>query len=345
VSEPSPPIRSREAAPGAAAAAADDWRPGARLDTLRTRAALLAAARGFFAARGVLEVETPLVVNAAVSDVNIHSASVQLDAGEPRRFLQTSPEYAMKRLLASGSGDIVQICKVVRGAERSALHNPEFTLVEWYRLGFDMIRIAEEAAALVNALLVAAGRAARTLHCVSYREACLDACGVDPLTASRAELETAAQPLDVAAGTLSALSRDELLDLLVALRVGPRLGAEGGLCALTHYPASQAALAALDPTDPRVALRFELYAEGIELANGFQELTAASEQGARFAADDRERRRRGLDTLPHDRRLLAALAAGLPACAGVALGFDRLVMLATGAQRIDQVVSFTTDHA
>jgi lysyl-tRNA synthetase class 2 len=293
----------------------------------------------------VLEVETPVVVNAAVSDVNIHSASVQLDAGEPCRFLHTSPEYAMKRLLAAGSGDIVQICKVVRGAERSALHNPEFTLIEWYRLGFDMLRMAQEAGELVNALLVAAGRPARTLRCVSYRDACLDACAIDPLTASRTELEAAAHPLEVAPATLAALSRDELLDLLVALRVGPRLGVDGGLCALTHYPASQAALAALDPADPRVALRFELYADGIELANGFQELAAATEQRARFVADDRERQRRGLATLPHDERLLAALTCGLPACAGVALGFDRVVMLATGARRIEQVVSFTTEHA
>jgi lysyl-tRNA synthetase class 2 len=180
---------------------------------------------------------------------------------------------------------------------------------------------------------------------LTYREACLDACGIDPLCATRAALEAAAHGLEVAPATLAALSRDELLDLLVALRVGPRLGADGGLCALTHYPASQAALAALDPDDPRVALRFELYADGIELANGFQELAAAAEQRARFDLDDQERRRRGLPTQPHDERLLAALAAGLPACAGVALGFDRVVMLATGARRIEEVISFATEHA
>jgi len=333
---------------------AGGWRPTASRERLSARAALLGRAREFFAARAVLEVDTPLVVNAAVSEVHIHSASVQLGAQSaagagsgPRLFLHTSPEYAMKRLLAAGSGDIYQICHVVRAMESGRLHNPEFTLIEWYRIGFSLGQLMDEVEALVRTLLGSAA-AARRSERLSYRDAFLHELGIDPFTASAAELEQAARPLGYRAAGRGAraapLDRDEWLELLVGARVGARLGREA-LTFVHGYPASQAALARLDPADPRMALRFELYCEGIELANGFHELAAASEQRTRFARDNEERRRRGLPPVEPDERLLAALAAGLPDCAGVALGFDRLVMLATGASRIEQVLPFPTARA
>ncbi|HXW75243.1 MAG TPA: EF-P lysine aminoacylase EpmA [Steroidobacteraceae bacterium] len=337
---------------------AQDWRPAISHERLGARAALLARAREFFAARTVLEVDTPLMVNAAVSDVHIEAACVELaaqpaaagDAAVSRRlFLHTSPEYAMKRLLAAGSGDIYQICHVVRGMENGRLHNPEFTLIEWYRLGFSLEALMDEVEALVRALLGDAATT-RATERLTYCEAFRRETGLDPLSATTADLERVARPLAYsgAAGAPGAaaagVDRDEWLELLMGAVVGPRLG-RGALTFVHRYPASQAALARLDPVDPRVALRFELYCEGIELANGFHELTAASEQRARFARDNEERTRRALPRVEADERLLAALAAGLPQCAGVALGFDRIVMLASGASHIEQVLPFPTARA
>jgi lysyl-tRNA synthetase class 2 len=322
-----------------------DWRPSASIAMLRRRAALVAALRDFFAARGLLEVDTPIVVGTAVSD--LHLASVAI-AAPGHGFLHTSPEYAMKRLLAAGSGDIWQLCHVMRGDERSRLHNSEFTLLEWYRVGFDMQQLIGEVIELVEHVMAAATpavpHAARRVELLTYRDAFASVLGIDPLEASLEALRTAALPCAVAPDTLAALTRDELLDLLLAVAVGPKLG-RGRWTFVTHWPASQAALARLDPTDPRVAHRFELYADGIELANGFHELLDADEQRARFEADRTERRRRGLPDVLPDERLLAALAAGLPDCAGVALGFDRLAMLALGAARLDDVITFAADRA
>jgi elongation factor P--(R)-beta-lysine ligase len=323
-----------------------DWRPGASRARLTQRALLLARVREFFAARGVLEVDTPLVVNAPVSDVHIHSATVRLRDDGPELFLHTSPEYAMKRLLAAGSGDIFQVCHVVRGYERGRLHNPEFTLIEWYRVGFGLERLMDEVDELVRSLLGPAAGPRRTEH-LTYREAFRRELGLDPLEASLAELSRAAAPLGLSTSPLdnsAASARDELLELLMGARVGPRLG-QGAFTFVHGYPASQAALARLDPGDPRTARRFELYGDGIELANGFHELASAAEQRARFSADNAERARRALPVHAPDERLLAALAAGLPDCAGVALGFDRTLMLATAAAHIDEVLTFPTDRA
>jgi elongation factor P--(R)-beta-lysine ligase len=352
----------------------EDWRPGVSNERLRARAALLQRTREFFAARGVLEVDTPLLVNAAVSDVHLHSARVRLAAEPgaataaaeraPTLFLHTSPEYAMKRLLAAGSGDIYQICHVVRGLERGRLHNPEFTLIEWYRVGFTLGELIDEVDALVRALLGTAA-AARRSERMSYRDAFRRELGLDPLTADEAVLAQAARSLgferappqppargeprapadphtpdERAAGA----GRDAWLELLMAAHVGPRLG-HRALTFVHDYPASQAALARLDPTDERVAQRFELYCEGIELANGFHELAVAAEQRHRFERDNAERRRRGLPVSDLDERLLAALGAGLPDCVGVALGFDRTLMIATGAAHIEEVLPFPTSRA
>jgi len=317
------------------------WRPTATRAMLEQRATLLARARRFFADGGVLEVDTPIVVNAPVSDVHIHSARVDLgpQAKHPY-FLHTSPEYAMKRLLAAGSGDIYQICHVVRGFERGRLHNVEFTLVEWYRIGFTLDDLMSEVDALVRALLgpVATGHASER---ITYRDAFLRELQLDPFTASSSELQQAARKLGFDA---THAQRDELLELLMGAAVGPRLG-DKALTFVHAYPATQAALARLDPHDPRAALRFELYCDGVELANGFHELASAAEQRARFNRDNAERRRAGLPAFDPDEFLLAALEHGLPECSGVALGFDRTLMLAAGAEAIDAVLAFPTDRA
>jgi lysyl-tRNA synthetase class 2 len=315
-----------------------DWRPSASRARLAQRADLLAATRDFFGERGLLEVETPMLVGAAVTDT--HLESVPARVGARTMHLHTSPEYAMKRLLAAGSGDIWQLCRVARGDERSRLHNPEFTLLEWYRCGWSMAQLIDEVAALLDALCLRTGAARRPLVVRRYADAFRDLSGVDPLTASDAALGALARD----AGLAGDAARDDLLDFLVGAKLGPTLG-RGEWLALTHWPASQAALARLDPADPRTALRFEVYADGIELANGFEELADPREQTARFAADNAARRARGLPEHAVDERLLAALAAGLPPCSGVAVGFDRAVMVATGARSIDEVIAFTTEQA
>ena len=331
---------------------ADDWRPSASPERLRQRAALLQRARDFFAVRALTEVDTPVVVNAPVSDVHIDSATVRLSAAPAARaaapplYLHTSPEYAMKRLLAAGSGDIYQICHVVRGFECGRLHNPEFTLIEWYRIGFSLTGLMDEVEALVRALLGA--RAPATSERISYRDAFLRELGLDPLNAPETALAQAAQPLALGgaaatSATAGGMSRDDWLELLMGSIVGPRLG-RGTFTFVHSYPASQAALARLDPADPRVARRFELYCAGIELANGFHELASAAEQRARFEADNVQRRRLGLPVSPLDERLLAALSR-LPDCSGVALGFDRTLMLAAGAANLEEVLPFPTARA
>lgn len=320
-----------------------DWRPGAAREQLVARARLLARIREFFAARGVLEVDTPVIVNAPVSDVHIHSARVELTPEAPgappaRFFLHTSPEYAMKRLLAAGSGDIYQVCHVARALESGRVHNPEFTLLEWYRVGFSLGQLMDEVELLVREILGTEASAER----LSYREVFLRELALDPFAATTQELARAAAPLGPSAGMQ--LERDGYLELLMSALIGPRLGKER-LTFIYGYPAGQAALARLDPADPLAAQRFELYARGIELANGFHELTAAQEQRTRFEADNAARRRTGLPVYRLDERLLAALGSGLPDCAGVALGLDRLLMLATGASHIDEVLAFPTLRA
>lgn len=333
----------------------EDWRPTASLGTLQRRAAALARVRAFFAKRAVMEVDTPVIVNAPVSDVHIHSAEVGFPDSPARFFLQTSPEFAMKRLLAAGSGDIYQICHVARGLERGRHHNAEFTLIEWYRVGFTLDQLMDEVGALVRDVLeaahtarAAADAAGATLASerVTYRDAFVRELALDPLVCSDEELSLCARKLGFESDSPNsrASTRDELLDFLMGSYIGPRLG-RNALTFIHRYPSSQAALARLDPADSRCALRFELYCEGIELCNGFHELASAQEQRARFEHDLEERRRRGLPAHEFDERLLAALAHGLPDCAGVALGFDRLLMLATKSNHIDAVLSFPIDRA
>jgi lysyl-tRNA synthetase class 2 len=324
------------------------WRPSATPAALVRRAHLLQSTRAFFKDRQVLEVETPILSAAAVSDPQIESLTTQL-AGIGRRFLCPSPEYAMKRLLAAGSGDIYQICKVFRDAERGRWHNPEFTMIEWYRLGYDDAALMDEVESLVRALLGRTRNLAPAEH-LSYSAALQRHAGVDAFSSSDQELHEAALRYGIVCD--AELDRDAKLDLLMGLIVGPRLGRERP-CFICDYPASQAALARLRPprSAPRtsgpaeVAARFELYLDGLELANGFHELASPREQRSRFNQDLGVRGARGQVQAPLDENLLAALEAGMPDCAGVALGFDRLVAIALGADRLADAMAFSIDNA
>ncbi|NHA15534.1 EF-P lysine aminoacylase EpmA [Thioalkalivibrio sp. XN279] len=314
------------------------WQPTASLEALRLRARLLAETRAFFDARGLLEVETPQLSTAAATDLHLESLQARAPGGGLDGWLHTSPEFPMKRLLAAGSGDCWQLARVFRGGEHGRRHNPEFSLLEWYRVGWDATRLMDEVEAFVRAL--AAGRLPlQDALRLSYREAFRRHAGLDPFGAAAGELAAALEARAVQIPQGVAQDRDALLDLALALLVEPAL--DPAQPTFIHdFPASHAALARIRPGDPPVAERFELFLGGMELANGFCELTDATEQRARFAADLDARRRRGLATLPLDERLLAALAHGLPACSGVALGFDRLVMLLAGAEDIRDVLAF-----
>jgi elongation factor P--(R)-beta-lysine ligase len=319
----------------------ENWRPTATLAALKLRAGMLAGVRSYFTAQGVLEVETPILSAGAVSDPNIESLCTRI-AGKPNPwYLSTSPEFPMKRLLAAGSGDIYQVCKVFRDAEIGRWHNSEFTMIEWYRLGFDDAALMSEVEALVAEILLPYRRLPPAER-LTYAEALSRHAGVDIHGDSEAALEraAAAHGIDVPA----ALDRDAQLDLLMGMVAGPRLGRDRP-CFICDYPASQASLARLKPGLPAVAARFEFYLDGIELANGFHELASAAEQRSRFLQDLAIRRSRGQALPPTDERLLAALEAGLPDCAGVALGFDRLVAIALGATGLAEAMAFTVDGA
>lgn len=320
----------------------NDWRPGARLDHLRARAKLLAGIRTFFAGRDVLEVETPVLSSAGTTDVALASFSLAYAGPEapPQRrlYLQTSPELAMKRLLADGSGDIYQVARVFRDDESGRWHNPEFSLLEWYRLGWDHHQLMDEVQALVEFLLPKPPGFSR----VSYAALFDRHLGVDPLTADTPELAriAALQGLDI----VGELDRGAWFDLLFTHCIEPHLADEGAVF-VVDYPAEQAALARLSPSDQRIAERFELYVEGVELANGFHELIDPVQQRSRFERDNAVRRDRGLPEVGIDERFLRALEQGLPACSGVALGLDRLLMLMTGADHIDEVLAFSIGRA
>ena len=322
------------------------WRPTARLDTLRQRAAALQTVRAFFAARGVLEVETPLLVRHPVSDpqlANLPSA-LGVRPGQPC-FLHTSPEYHMKRLLAAGAPDIYQLGKVFRDGELGPRHRPEFTLVEWYRRGQDLDACITESCELISAVGERLGRAIPAPLRTSYRDLFIRHAGIDPLESGLAGIRARAAAL-VPGGVPAALAaglgerRTAWLDLLLVQAVEPALR-DQALVVVEQYPAAQAALARLHPADARVAERFEIYLDGVELANGYHELAEAGEQRRRFAADRSERRALGLPDVEPDEWLLAALESGLPDCCGVALGFDRLLMACLGLDDIAAVVAFS----
>ena len=305
-----------------------DWRPTASPEAIRLRAKLYHQIRDFFQQRDVLEVDTAILSSAATTDPNIES----LQLAEPPLFLQTSPEFAMKRLLANGSGAIYQIAKAFRAGEEGQRHHREFAMLEWYRPGFDYQQLMEEVAALLQFVTNW-----KVIEKVSYREIFQQHLGINPHLVENAEL-TALVHLHTNYQSVDD-DKDVLLDLLMSHVIEPQLG-QSGLTFIYDYPASQCALAKItyDKTGQLVAQRFELYIRGVELANGYQELTDWQEQEARFARDNLKRRGRGLPEHPMDRQLIAALKQGLPECAGVALGVDRLLMLMLGSQHIKEVL-------
>jgi lysyl-tRNA synthetase class 2 len=323
------------------------WRPAATPDFLRLRAALLDRIREYFKRARVLEVETPVLSAAGATDPAIQSLSTAYHGPGARRdtrlYLHTSPEFPMKRLLAAGSGSIYQICKVFRDGECGRYHSPEYTLLEWYRIGFDEVALMGEVESLLRAVLGDIMPLAPAGYW-TYRELFREFAGIDPFGASVNDIRELLEGRGIAAPTgLPEDAIDGWLDLLLTHLIQPALGA--GLIFISDYPASQAALARVRPGDPPVAARFEVYLGGIELANGYHELTDAAEQSRRFERDNRVRRSRGLVAVEPDRRLLGALQSGLPDCAGVALGIDRLLMVAGGARRIDEVIAFSLDLA
>lgn len=328
--QPGPGWRS-----GSAANAA--WMPSAQRDAVRLRAWINRLFREFFHARGVLEVETPILSACGNTEPNIASFHTEFsghgDAGARRRWLRTSPEYPLKRLLAAGVGDCYELGRVFRNGEAGGRHNPEFTLLEWYRVGWDHLRLLEEAVELVNAALALVGRTA-ALRITSYRDVYQDVLGLDPFEASDEQLRAALgeEMIDP-----SGLSRDDWLDLLMTHRIQPGFP-DDVMTAVHDWPASQAALARIRGGHPPMAERFELYLGSFELANGYHELCDADEQRQRFENDLQRRTLRGDVLPPIDSALLAALPL-LPQCAGVALGVDRLLMALLGTDRIRDVVT------
>ena len=307
-------------------------------ERLALRARLYVLLRGFFARRGVLEVETPILSAAANPDPNITSFRTQfaghVDGGMPGRWLRTSPEFALKRLLAAGLGDCYELGRVFRNGELGRQHNPEFTLLEWYRTGWDARRLAGEVVDLVQEALALVGIPNR-VRVVTYAELFTEVLGVDALRAPAAVLLHAVDDLQI---DPAGLERDDWLDLLLTHRIQPLFPID--LITVVHdYPASQCALARVRPGDPPVAERFEVYLGSTELANGFHELNDAAEQRRRFAADCVRRRARRLPEQPLDENLLAVLDE-MPDCAGVALGVDRLLMRMAGAADIASVLAF-----
>lgn len=321
-----------------------DWQPSATIEVLRTRADMLGRIRAYFAAQQVREVETPVLSTAAVSDPAIESIEATTARGT-RLYLQTSPEYPMKRLLAAGFGDCYQVCPVFRDGESGRLHNPEFTMIEWYRLDFGVGELEHD---VDRALRVACAelRDFPPARAVSYRAAMLEGSGVDCVTAAIPEIRAALAARGVLPVQAEGWERDEWLDLLMGAVVGPGLG-HGAPVFVDDYPPAQAALARLRelPDGSQVAERFELYVDGLELANGFRELGDPAEQRRRFEQDQATRQRRGQPQRPLDERLLAGLAGGLPDCAGVALGFDRLVMAAHRLPSLEAAMAFPAARA
>jgi lysyl-tRNA synthetase class 2 len=301
---------------------------------------MLAELRRYFAGAGVLEVETPLACSSSGTDPALQPVMARYTGPVfPQGtdlYLQTSPELGMKRLLAAGTGAIYQICKAFRDGEAGRLHNPEFSILEWYRPGFDLGQLMDELAEVVR---LAVERPELEPVCESYAGLFRSTLGVDVFDCSAEQLQALAIEHHVLGAEGLNLDRDGWLDLLMSHLVQPNLG-QGSLCFVTDYPASQAALARVNP-DGRTAARFELFYDGVELANGFHELVEADEQAQRFEADNCRRKAQGQPPIRVDRLLLGAMQHGLPDCSGVAVGLDRLLMLRLGEKDIDRVLSFS----
>lgn len=314
-----------------------DWKPTATLPDLISRAKLLRRLREFFHVRDILEVETPLLCHTSVTDPYIESISADI-APHKTAYLQTSPEYAMKRLLAAGSGSIYQICKAFRKDEAGRYHNPEFTMLEWYRVGFDHHQLMDEVDDLIQ-WVAETPKAER----ITYQALFENTLGVNPHTADIETLKNiATKHKIIIEGDIQ--DKDTWLQILLTHCIEPDLGRISPVF-IYDFPASQSALARIQHGNPPVASRFEVYWKGVELANGFHELQSVDEQRKRFENNLSARKKLKLPLLPIDEYLLSALSHGLPDCAGVALGVDRLMMLALHCTRLNEVLSFDFERA
>ena len=315
-----------------------DWRPRCDPDTARLRASMLQSARRYFHAIGVLEVDTPALSVAAASDPQIESVGANLAvAGGREYYLHTSPEYCMKRLLCAGYPDIYQICKVFRDGESGRMHQPEFTMIEWYRHGLSLHEIICDCLALIGDVLGDPGDFGEPAT-LNYRDAFIDKLGIDPIRADIAALRDLSDADEDLAQAL-ADDRDAWLDLLLSEKIVPSLP-DDSPTVIYHYPASQAALARLCPANNAVADRFEVFLGRVELANGYVELTDPSEQQERFSKDQLQRQNRDQQLRPLDYEFLAAIRSGMPDCAGVAVGFDRLLMIRASENDIRDIQTF-----
>lgn len=321
-----------------------NYQPTCSLEAMRARAKMYAQIRQFFAEREVLEVETPILSQAGVTDVHLSSVQAKRHVlgQQQTHYLQTSPEFAMKRLLASGSGPIYQICKVFRDDEHGRKHNSEFTMLEWYRPGFSLKELMFEVTDLLNLTLAQRfGEVRPTV--LSYKHAFMDRLDLNPLQATLSELKACCQRV----GLSLDLGDDRLgyIDLLFSHMVEPSLGFDTPVF-LTDFPPELASLAKtrVDEEGELVAARFELYIEGLELANAYDELADAEVLRGRFEADNQEREKLGLHVMPLDEYLLSALPQ-MPACSGIALGIDRLLMVATQQMRLEQVITFPAEQS
>lgn len=324
-----------------------DWQPTASLEMLKTKARLLSQLRAFFAEKDILEVQTPILSQAGNTEPTIESFITQEHENTAHKikpsFLNTSPEFSMKRLLAAGYGSMYQITAAFRQDEQGKRHNPEFTLLEWYRIDFDHHALMGEVNSLLRYIAKDFIKLERSQF-FSYQKAMLKFANVDPFSATIEELKLAIVKAGINAVGMDNVSRDTWLDLLMSQVVEKNLPMNCPVF-IYDYPASQAALSKIRKGSPDVAERFELYINGMELANGFHELSDAEEQAQRFQQQQQQRKKLGQQGIPADYHLIEALKKGLPECAGVAIGLDRLLMVLTGAEHINEVLTFPFDRA
>ncbi len=316
-----------------------DWLPTINLQNLTRRAQLIGQARHFFSQRHVLEVETPLVCSHTVTEPNIESFSFSAD--NTQRYLQTSPEYAMKRLLANGAPDIFQICKSFRVGEKGALHNPEFTMIEWYRRGYGLKQIMEETVDLIIGLL-AKNEGPLNSEYISYADLIEKILGVS--LSSMSDLQVKELAMQNGLVTQDDVSWQQAIDFLFSHKIQPSMCGQS-ITVVFHYPAAQAALSKLNEGDSSVSERFEVFYKGVELANGYVELLDPKQLLNRFAKDQQIREQSGSTHIAIDQHLIEAQQHGLPPCAGVAVGFDRVMMLSVGASSLSEVISFDWNNA
>jgi lysyl-tRNA synthetase class 2 len=326
----------------------EDWFPSCALNAIQQRARMLAIIRHFFSQRGVLEVETPLLCQAGATDPHLLAFTTSYRRpGETEGrelFLQTSPEFAMKRLLAAGTGSIYQVCKAFRNEESGRYHNPEFTLLEWYRVGFSLDDLIDEVDALIGEIFRNQHRLGTSIR-LGYSELFQDSLGIDPLTASIREFVDAARKHGLAeAEPLCGDRRSMWLDLLFSHLIQPYLG-QSQVHYIVDYPICLPSLAQKHTENPLLVKRVEVFLQGLELGNGFHELSDPVEQEERFNHDLAQRKSLALPLPPKDSRLLAALREGLPPCSGIAIGLDRLLMLLIGAECIEETLAFPIDRA